>query len=176
MNDTTMTRKSDPKYDDDLVNKRYIDEQANEFKSLINGIDGTIDDKLNEMSTILLNLVHPIGEIFTTTSSTFNPNTSWGGTWIQLTSDAYFKIVTSNAGNLGGTSSQHKIPVNSLPAHSHELTGKKTMVPMGSSSYYCISADSSSYDAGDDSTTKNRGGGQAYYPYYYGVYAWHRTA
>ena len=29
MNDTSMTRKSDPKYDEDLVNKRYVDKEIN---------------------------------------------------------------------------------------------------------------------------------------------------
>ena len=62
MNDTTMTRKSDPKYDDDLVNKRYVDK-------------------------VLLNTIHPVGEIFTTTDLNFDPNEKWIGKWVKTTNN-----------------------------------------------------------------------------------------
>lgn len=46
MNDTSMTRKTDPKYDDDLVNKRYVD------KEIDARIDSALKKKiLNEPST-----------------------------------------------------------------------------------------------------------------------------
>ena len=46
MNDTSMTRKTDPKYDDDLVNKRYVD---NKIKNIPNEI---LDEKNANLLTI----------------------------------------------------------------------------------------------------------------------------
>lgn len=125
-------------------------------------------------NTSLLDLIHPVGEVYMTTNSSFNPNTSWGGSWTKLTADAYFKIVTSNAGSLGGTSSQHKIPISSMPSHIHREKG-----------YWSVQSGAGTAQAraraeveGDpwDTSMEATGGGQAYYPYYYGVIAWHRTA
>ena len=31
----------------------------------------------------LLNFVYPIGSYYETSDSSFNPNTSWGGTWVE---------------------------------------------------------------------------------------------
>ena len=69
---------------------------------------------------LILDFVHPIGSIYISVNST-SPATLFGGTWTQITSDAYLKIVSSNAGNLGGTSSEHKIPISSMPNHSHKV-------------------------------------------------------
>ena len=54
MNDTSMTRKTDPKYDDDLVNKRYIDkinkdliETSEKIKTEIENELTQVDEKLS---------------------------------------------------------------------------------------------------------------------------------
>jgi len=115
--------------------------------------------------------IFPVGYIFLTTDTNFNPNGKYKGTWTKLTADAYLKIVTSNAGSLGGTSSEHKIPLSSIPPHTHDY---------GAGAPYRTSDGSAHYSA--DTTynpvaaTTSAGGGQPYYPYYYGVIAWHRDA
>lgn len=123
------------------------------------------------LTEAILNLVAPVGTIVMSQNS---PAGTLGGTWEQLEGDAYFKIVTSNFGTLGGTSSAHQIPIESMPAHTHGA--------------YLDAANSYSASSGSIwfTTYKNTepnvayiasaGGGQAYYPYYYGVYAWQRTA
>lgn len=115
--------------------------------------------------------IFPLGYILLTTDSSFNPNGYYKGTWEKLTADAYFKIVTSSAGSLGGTSSEHKIPISSIPPHTHQY---------GAGSPYRANDGSMHYTADTThnpvATTSSTGGGQAYYPYYYGVIAWHRTA
>ena len=124
----------------------------------------------------LLNWLHPVGSVYASTDST-SPATLFGGTWSQITDDAYFKIVTANAGQTGGTSSEHKIPLTSMPSHNH--------TPSSYNSFICASGEQYSYGQGSDTTnvvnrtsatTSSAGGGQAYYPYYYGIYAWVRTA
>lgn len=119
----------------------------------------------------LLDFCHPVGEVFLTTNSNFNPNYEWGGSWEKLTADAYFKIVTSSAGSLGGTSSSHQIPVSSLPSHRHDM-GDLWSEGKGSEDKYMFTSNRK----GKTRYTEYTGGGKAYYPYYYGVYAWHRTS
>ncbi|MCF0228633.1 MAG: hypothetical protein HUJ76_02920 [Parasporobacterium sp.] len=139
----------------------------------------------------LLDICHPVGEIFLTVDGDFNPNYEWGGTWVKLTADAYFKIVKTGGGSLGGTSSAHKIPLSSAPAHSHYPTGGSTRdfitgpkdvtvgehkVASGTNTTYNYIYTGKTTDDWDSSNgTDSKGGGNAYYPYYYGVYAWKRT-
>ena len=117
-------------------------------------------------------LIYPIGSIYLSVNET-NPSKYFGGTWEQITSDAYLKIVSSNAGSLGGTSADHKIPITSMPEHRH------TFIAFNKN----ITTTDQTAGAGIISTknpyldyTSYQGGGQAYYPYYYGVYVWKRTA
>lgn len=71
MNDTSMTRKSDPKYDDDLVNKRYVDKSIK----------------------MLIDITHPVGETYGSANINFNPNITWVGEWIfeeEFSTEDYF--------------------------------------------------------------------------------------
>lgn len=38
---------------------------------------------LNQMFTVYWKTLYPVGSIYISTSSTFNPNTTWGGTWTK---------------------------------------------------------------------------------------------
>ena len=130
---------------------------------------------------INVDMIYPIGSLYITTS-TVSPEVSFGGTWTQITDDAYLKIVnTSGAvGILGGTSSQHKIPLASTPSHSHWVLaqGHSSHVVLGNATWGWNDGviPKSSNTAGDHITTDKQGGNQPYYPYYYGVYVWKRTA
>ena len=119
-------------------------------------------------------LIYPIGSIYLTTSSV-SPQTLFGGTWEQITNDAYLKIVTSNAGSLGGTSSNHKIPVSSMPSHTHSVA---TVYPFttGGARTAVANSNSNNRTGTANDVVDATGGGQPYYPYYYGIYVWKRTA
>lgn len=115
--------------------------------------------------------IYPIGSIYISTSST-SPASFIGGSWTQITSDAYLKIVSSNAGSLGGTSAEHKIPISSMPSHKHNLSYREGAA---SGSQWFLDPGTASAWTGNGSIGAT-GGGQAYYPYYYGIYVWKRTA
>lgn len=156
---------------------------------------GALSSNPSDLSNITswnaaLGLTH-IGQIIITTSSTYDPAAVYGGTWEQLTDDAYLKIATGTAiGALNGTSSEHKIPVSSMPNHEHySFTTSEGYHYL----YYGSPASSSSteqygkvlgaqWDSGSISNgsatlhTSYTGGNGAYYPYYYGVKVWRRTA
>lgn len=128
--------------------------------------------------------VYEVGDVYISTNAT-SPASKYGGTWEQLDEDAYFKIVTSGAGSYGGTSNEHKIPIASLPNADNtvkigggEYEGYDVGLTGGNSVPGYIGV--ATFDvgqAGNGYFLSNPGGnGQAYYPYYYGLYAWVRTA
>lgn len=134
---------------------------------------------------------YPIGSIYLSVNET-SPASIFGGEWDQLTADAYFKIVSSNGGKLGGTSSEHKVPIESMPSHSHVQTaeGYNYIEPEVFRGY----GDAQPGDLAGNSFRANNtealyitnggkyvytwasGNGQPYYPYYFGVYAWVRIS
>lgn len=130
----------------------------------------------------LLNQIYPVGSLYITTNET-NPSNFLGGTWEKITSDAYLKIVSSNAGNLGGTSSDHKIPVSSMPSHTHDMNdnvygnqlNKMGVRGDGGGGSHSIPSYNQTNGFSVYKPTYT-GGSQAYYPYYYGIYVFRRTA
>lgn len=120
--------------------------------------------------------IYPVGSLYISTNST-NPGDFIGGTWTQITNDAYLKIVSSDAGNLGGTSAEHKIPLASMPKHRHEIQVTKGLYGKTTTGdRYNVLYDSTGGTALDNGYTTYAGSGNAYYPYYYGIYVWKRTA
>lgn len=120
----------------------------------------------------LLNLTYPVGAFYISASAT-SPASLFGGTWQQKTDDAYLKIVSSGGGTLGGTNSTHQIPLESLPSHNHGLNLGVIASSVGAGIYPGSSA-WMGYQV--IQSTNSTGGGQAYRPYYLGVYLWQRTA
>lgn len=125
-----------------------------------------------------VDFIYPIGSLYFTTNGSFNPNIKFGGKWEQLTEDAYLKFVTAGAGSYGGTSSDHKIPVTSMPAHRHTLSGYRATTADATATdkrpRMYAKGSGAGWDGGE--SIGLTGGGQPYYPYYYGVYAWRRIA
>lgn len=112
----------------------------------------------------------PVGSLYLSVTNV-NPSQYFGGTWEQIKADAYLKIVSSNGGNLGGTSSDHKIPIASMPSHNHSTDiGGVQGVNGGGAGWTKFVGTISPVLSG------NTGGGKAYYPYYLGIYVWKRTA
>lgn len=92
---------------------------------------GTIVDSLalKQLATIVTNLqttvdnywktVFPIGYIYMTTSSSFDPNDTFGGKWTRI-KDRFLLADGDNYtnGNTGGEAN-HTLTINELPAHKH---------------------------------------------------------
>lgn len=130
---------------------------------------------------------HPVNSLYMSTNST-DPAQLFGGTWEQLTGDAYLKIVTNNQGDYAGTSSSHQIPLTSMPGHKHNVAfeggdydGYSLSLFGGVQNPNNIGILQSAFTVGvmghsGPLHTLETGGSQAYYPYYYGVYVWRRVA
>lgn len=119
-------------------------------------------------------ITYPVGAIYLSIDST-SPASLFGGSWEQITNDAYLKIVSTNAGSLGGTSSDHKIPINSMPSHGHNVGWDKDGAYSAQGYVYTVHSGGSS-GAYAQAPTSNTGGGQPYYPYYYGIYVWKKVS
>lgn len=65
-----------------------------------------------------IDAIYPIGALYLSMNNT-NPSILFGGTWKQLTADAYLKIVTSGASDSAKGATNHKITTNQLPSHNH---------------------------------------------------------
>lgn len=75
---------------------------------------------------MIVDLVHPVGSYYETSDTSFDPNTYWGGTWVEdtegLTTVAYKQndIDFGTVGNTGG-SKTHTQTIAEMPTHAHDL-------------------------------------------------------
>ena len=75
-----------------------------------------------KVSQDLIDLFHPVGEYYETSNIDFNPNTEWGGTWVEDTAgkvtvakdNGTFKTLGDAVG-----SETHTLTVEEMPSHSH---------------------------------------------------------
>ena len=66
---------------DNSINQKLTQETT----SLSTKIDNNTSQitSLQEMLSVYWQAIYPVGSIYVSTSATFNPNTTWGGTWIK---------------------------------------------------------------------------------------------
>lgn len=128
--------------------------------------------------------MYPVGSIYQTTSSTFNPQTAWGGTWERIKDRFLLAAGTAYAGGSTGGEATHKLTVQELPSHQHVMIVNNE----GSSSSWvpqfdgyviktdCVTQSKKNYQA---KLAQNGAGlDQAHnnMPPYLAVYIWKRTA
>lgn len=65
---------------------------------------------------------YPVGSIYMSISSSFNPNTSFGGTWSKI-AEGYCLIQAGERYILGSTGgeSTHKLTISEMPQHTHQV-------------------------------------------------------
>ncbi len=65
---------------------------------------------------------HPVGSVYITISSGFNPANQWGGTWSKI-AEGQCLIQSGNTYTLGSTGGEktHYITIDELPSHDHGL-------------------------------------------------------
>ena len=160
------------------TNGQLVDALA--VKTLINTVNN-LQTQMNDY----WKTIYPIGSGYISTNSSFDPNTSFGGTWVRL-KDRFLlasgDIYTN--GETGGEST-HTLTVNELPSHKHYVGNSE-----GGKFWYLgkpgvISQDTSqgvsfSGTTGRNTTleTTETGNGQAHnnMPPYLVVMVWKRTA
>lgn len=118
---------------------------------------------------------HPVGSVYITISSSFNPATQWGGTWSKIAEGQCLIQAGSNyaLGSTGGEST-HTLTVSEMPNHDHGLNHFRSSqnIQHGSDFTTLLTNGSAVY------ATTTTGGGKAHnnLPPYLAVNIWKRTA
>ena len=145
--------------------------------------DGKLKDGIvkavNIDFTTLLNILHPVGSYYETSDTSFNPNTAWGGTWVE---DSYGRVTVAyqsdqalfdTVGGIGGEI-EHTLTIDEMPSHTHTFEYGTNTAGAGQRATVS-SSDGPHHSSG---VNKYTGGGQAHnnlQPYIV-VKRWHRTA
>lgn len=134
----------------------------------------------------LIDRIYPVGSIYISTSSAFNPQTTWGGRW-RKTADGRCLIGANDTYPLGSTGgeAEHILGNNEMPSHDHNLSdwamswkqnGARGEINLG------VSATSEEWTNNrgyfKSQTSKATGGSQPHNNMqpYLAVYIWERTA
>lgn len=180
---------------DSIINIMYVTQE--EFDTLVEQnklIENTIY-MINETSSggggttaDLLDIFWPVGSYYETNDPNFNPNISWGGTWVQDTK-GYVTVGATNPDESQGSSNnklilnvnnttgevKHTLTIDEMPNHNHRT---RTILGAAGGSLWPLATQS--YDTCDWNydNSEATGGGQAHNNVQpsIGVYRWHRTA
>lgn len=120
---TAITTERDARISaDNEINQKFTQETTN-IKSDLNKNTSDIAS-LNSTIEDYWKTIYPVGSIYISTSATFNPNTTWGGTWEQTASGRCLigANTTYPLGSIGGEST-HTLTIEELPQHSHGIYG-----------------------------------------------------
>lgn len=123
----------------------------------------------------LIDRIYPVGSIYISTSSTFNPQTAWGGTWVKTAKGRC--LIGANDYNypLGATGGEenHHLTVSEMPRHRHtvDIVNGVSSGPAGHTTYW-------GYLGTTRFNTDYAGQGVAHNNMqpYLAVYIWERTA
>ncbi len=146
-----------------------------EIKSDIGAGSGGVD-----VSTVL-SKVYPVGSIYMSVNST-NPQTLFGGTWVQLKDRFLLGAGTTYKAGATGGEATHALSNNEMPAHYHDEylgnDGGSDSAPSGYYGWPSVAYSSTKTWWAKGSKTSSAGGGVAHnnMPPYLVVYVWKRTA
>ena len=148
-------------------------------QGVVLGPDSYLFDKQNIIKSFL-DFFHPVGSIYISTSSTFNPQTTWGGTW-KKTADGRCLIGASDKYPLRSTGgeAEHTLTVNEMPAHRHYKSRVNWYNDLQTNGISVnITAKSNMKVDGPDNYTDYAGNSKAHNNMqpYLAVYIWERTA
>lgn len=139
----------------------------------------TLQTNLNLVQSELWKTIYPVGCLFETTDSAFNPQTHFGGTWSlygegRVTVGYAAGETEFNAGGKTGGSKTHTLTEAQMPSHTHQLTyGTNALGP--GNRVTVTSSDGPNYS---ETPIGIKGGGQAHNNLqpYITVFRWRRTA
>lgn len=126
-----------------------------------------------DMKTIL-DMFYPVGTIYETVDSSFNPGTAWGGTWTRITDRFLIGAGSSYSARETGGEKNHTLTTSEIPAHTHATYRQNSTGTISGVFTYSASNTIPGFIVNSGST----GGGAPHnnMPPYYAVYIWRRTA
>ena len=125
----------------------------------------------------MLDLFYPVGSYYETSDTSFDPNTTWGGTWQQDSSGRVLVAkdtgTFATVGDTGGEET-HTLDITEIPSHHH------TIVPLADFNGSRPADHTTGWEKSSTTTqnTSDTGGGQAHnnlQPYVV-IIRWHRIS
>lgn len=131
-------------------------------------------ENLNTMQDNLIDLIWPVGSYYETSDTSFNPNTAWGGTWVEDTKGLV--TVAQDEDDLdfntvGSTYGSKYLQEHNHEATSYNIAGSASRTVSSGSDFYTTSGNIGEIKIGN-SGTGNCGNVQPSIV----VKRWHRTA
>jgi len=135
---------------DELISKLEAELQGNQ--TLIAGLH---DALLAEVQSYCVSLkmldFYPVGSVYVSLQSDFDPNSEWGGTWEKIEGRMIVGSGTVSDGTnsatyeVGGTGGElkHTLTIAEMPSHAHRVHAPKTG---GTYTAYIAKADGSGYE------------------------------
>lgn len=170
-----------------------VSENTSDISSLTTEVDKNTSNisMIQRMFSGYWKTIYPIGSIYISTNSNFNPNTIWGGTWVK-TAKGRCLIGANDTYPLGSTGGEeaHYLTGNEMPPHGHSA-GKVYNYKLsnngikadawqkdGEQVLYIDQTSESSSQSSDILRTNSTGGGASHNNMqpYLAVYIWERTA
>lgn len=110
-----------------MSNIKYLKDESGNRISPVTNIKGIFDDT----GKSLLDIFYPVGSYYETSNEQFNPNVTWGGTWVQDTQGyctvgantdedllSKYNLVDLQIGDTTGEAT-HKLTISEMPSHTH---------------------------------------------------------
>lgn len=162
---------------DNSINQKLTQETT----SLTNKVNKNTTDITSINNTIYeyWKTIYPVGSIYVSTNAVFNPQTTWGGTWVK-TAKGRCLIGANDIYPLGSTGGEatHLLTKNEMPKHSHNTVNKYILANDndGGKVYFKSGTDATVTQSAR--TTDEIGGNQPHNNMqpYLAVYIWERTA
>lgn len=135
------------------------------------------DNFVSAIKSSIVDAIYPVGSIYMSVNST-SPATLFGGTWVQLKDRFLLGAGSTYTNGATGGEATHKLTVNEMPSHTHEIQGGgvKLSLVSGNTGYYRLQF--ATGGGVQQVLNLNTGGDGAHnnMPPYLVVYMWKRTA
>lgn len=164
---------------DNSINQKLTQETT----ALSNKINKNTSDitSINRAIDEYWKTIYPVGSIYISTNANFNPQTTWGGTWIK-TADGRCLIGANDTYPLGSTGGEatHRLTTAEMPTHNHRFSkpawtnaeyksGQTYLSAYGISTNNCAATFANTENTGSNNPHNNM-------QPYLAVYMWKRTA
>jgi hypothetical protein len=137
---------------------RTISASVEEISNNVKYIDKKISD--------LLNMFYPVGSIYETMDSSFDPNKKWGGTWERIKGRVLIGVDENdsdfNTAEKTGGEKTHTLVVSELPQHTHANYAKRTNITINNSGNTHVTCHSSNSGATVGNNIRSTGEGVAH--------------
>lgn len=105
----TISNLQTPTAGRDAATKQYVD----------NARAGCLS--ADALQAAVLDMFYPVGTLYHTTASAFDPAAAWGGTWERIKDRFLLAAGTAYAGGSTGGEATHKLTAQEMPSHTHTM-------------------------------------------------------